>query len=390
MSAKAGIQNSESRIQNLFLCSLNFVAVGFLSLFLAVQAGAQQPGKAASPAAADKVDVACARAVQFLVAQQDLATGAINDPDKRHAYNNPMTALSLMALASVGHQPADASREGECMKRAINFLVRPPERGTESDIYPGYLGGGDASRMYGHGITTLALTEMLGMGVNKEQDRLIREKCQRALDLTLRSQRARKSDFRFVGGWRYTPDSPDSDLSVTVWHLMALRSAKNAGLAVPKESIDLAVTYLRRSYDSPRDASGRVTNLRSACSYTPGQSPQFAMAAAGLLAMQVCGQYDIPEVIGSANWLGEIRPGFGDRWFFYGLYYYAQGMQKRGGESAELARRTTESLLLPHQQSDGSWLAEDGQERGCGRVYCTALGVLSLSVKFHYLPIYQD
>ena len=35
----------------------------------------------------------------------------------------------------------------------------------------------------------------------------------------------------------YTPDSRDSDLSVTIWQLMALRSAKNAGLQVPGKAI---------------------------------------------------------------------------------------------------------------------------------------------------------
>jgi hypothetical protein len=348
-------------------------------------AGKGVAARAAAPV--ERVDAACQKAVQFIISNQD-ATGAISDPDKRQAYSNPMTALSLMALAAIGNLPTDATREGDAMRRAIQFLVRPSGAGDPQ--WRGYLGGDDASRMYGHGIATLALTEMLGMGVDKNQDRLIREKCQRAIDLTLRSQRVRKYDARFIGGWRYTPDSPDADLSVSVWHLMALRSAKNAGLLVPKESIDLAVVYLRRSYESPRDASGRATDLKSGFAYTPGHGPTFAMVAAGLLAMQVCGQYELPEVAGSANWLRDYRLTYGDRWFFYGIYYYAQAMHKRGGEFADLARRTTEGILLPKQAADGSWLADDGQERGCGRVYSSALAVLSLSVKFHFLPIYQD
>jgi hypothetical protein len=46
-------------------------------------------------------------------------------------------------------------------------------------------------------------------------------------------------------------------------------------------------------------------------------------------------------------------------------------------------------MLLPKQASDGSWLAENGEERNHGGVYCTAMAVLSLSVKYHFLPIYQ-
>ena len=39
------------------------------------------------------------------------------------------------------------------------------------------------------------------------------------------------------GGWRYIHDldDVDSDLSVTGWQLMFLRSARNAGFEVPNE-----------------------------------------------------------------------------------------------------------------------------------------------------------
>lgn len=334
----------------------------------------------------DRVDVAVGRGVSFLVSQQ-APSGAIIDRDQRHDYSNPMTALGLMSLAAVGHQPTDKTKEGSCMRRAIDFLVRRDPAGRDIS---GYLGAADGSRMYGHGITTLALTEMLGMGVDKAQDGQLRDRCQKAVDLILRSQRVKKYDRRYEGGWRYTPDSPDSDLSISVWQLMALRSAKNAGLPVPKEAIELAMAYLKRSYFSPRDRAGKPTNLRSACSYEPGQYPSYSTAAAGLLALQVCGDYDSPEVTGSAEWLREQLVTVDERYFYYGTYYYSQGMQKRGGEYAAIARQVTEKLLLNEQDRDGSWQGRDGQERGAGKVYSTALAILSLSVKYHFLPIYQE
>jgi len=356
-------------------------AILFLSAGVLRAAGAQPP-----PVTANNVDAAVNRAIAFLISEQD-KDGAMNDRDKRHNNNNPMTALALMACAAVGHQPTDRSREGEAMRRAVNFLLAADQTGRDRD---GYFGGRDGSRMYGHGITTLALTEMLGMGVGKEQDRLLRERSQKAVELILRSQRVKKYDARFEGGWRYTPESGDADLSVTVWQVMALRSAKNAGLAVPREAIDNAVAYLKRSYDSGRDGAGKSTNLKSGCGYQPGQNPRYATAAAGLLALQVCGQYDAPESVGSAEWLRERKIGYDEKWFFYGTYYYSQAMQKRGGEYAALARQTTERMLLSAQNADGSWTGADGQERQAGQVYCTALAVLSLSVKYHFLPIYQD
>ena len=47
-----------------------------------------------------------------------------------------------------------------------------------------------------------------------------------AIDLILRSQKIQKKNQAQQGGWRYSPDSKDADLSVTIWQLMALRSAK--------------------------------------------------------------------------------------------------------------------------------------------------------------------
>ena len=52
----------------------------------------------------------------------------------------------------------------------------------------GYFGK-HGGRMYGHGIVTLTLAELLGMGMELKTDSSIREKCQMAIDMILRSQR---------------------------------------------------------------------------------------------------------------------------------------------------------------------------------------------------------
>jgi hypothetical protein len=295
-----------------------------------------------------------------------------------------MTALSIMAMAGVGVQPGDPSAEGRAMQKALAFVLKDDRQDGN-----GYYGGKDGSRMYGHGIVSLMLTEMLGMSADQEQDRLIHERCQKAIDLILSSQKEQKS-FQFRGGWRYTPNARDSDLSVTIWQLMALRSAKNDGLEVPAGAIREAVEYLQRSYASTLDRNGMPDRRASGFCYTPGQShPTYAMTAAGLLAMQVCGEYESPLVLGAADWLLEHPPKWKERFFFYGTYYYAQGMYQRGGKHAETAQALVQDVLLEKQRSDGSWQAENSSESRVGRVYATAMAVLSLSVKYHYLPIYQ-
>ena len=151
---------------------------------------------------------------------------------------------------------------------------------------------------------------------------------------------------------------------------------------VPKEAIEMAERYLKRSYYSPRNARGEPTNLRSGCGYIPGKPPSLAMAAAGLLSLQVCGEYDSPEARGSVNWLREQNIGKNRSYFYYGTYYYSQGMRKREKAVAEKARQMVEDALLKRQEG-GTW------KGGHGPVYCTSMAMLSLSVKYHYLPIYQ-
>ncbi|MBV8878989.1 MAG: terpene cyclase/mutase family protein [Planctomycetaceae bacterium] len=330
----------------------------------------------------DKTDLAIRRAVSFLVTQQD-KDGAIQS-QWTWANKTAVTALSIMAMASVGHQPADETPEGRCMKKALAYVLRPEHQDVD-----GYFGGSDGSRMYGHGIITLMLAELLGMGGDSAQDKLITERCKAAVRLILNAQAVSKGGSD-EGGWRYTPESYDSDLSASVWQVSALRAAKNAGIEVPKGAIDRAVEYIKGTYYSPRDASGKPTDLKSACAYgVNGRAPVYSTAAAGLLSMQMCGKYEGLEVQASADWLLETKPDPDGLWFYYGTYYYSQGMYQRGGKYADVAKKAVEDALLGRQASDGSWSATQHREVEAGTVYCTSLGILALAVKYHFLPIYQ-
>ena len=108
----------------------------------------------------DETDRAIDKGIAFLINQQK-ENGAIYDM----GHQTTMTSLAVMALASVGNQPVDPTPEGRAMKKALAYVLQK-DRVDEK----GYFGQNDGSRMYGHGITTLMLTELLGMGVSDEQD----------------------------------------------------------------------------------------------------------------------------------------------------------------------------------------------------------------------------
>src|SRR6187402_1183630 len=105
------------------------------------------------------VETSITRGVVFLIGTQQ-ADGSFGQ-DKRHS--SAMTSLSLLALACAGHQPIDRTPQGEAFQKGLKFIL-DPERVDAN----GYFGGKDGSRMYGHGITTLMLSEMLGMGTSPE------------------------------------------------------------------------------------------------------------------------------------------------------------------------------------------------------------------------------
>jgi hypothetical protein len=325
---------------------------------------------------ADRTDNAIRRALAYLLTQQK-DDGSIHSG--KHA--TAMTGLATMAFCATGHQPTDPTPEGAALRKALEFMLRDDRQQDN-----GYFGGRDGSRMYGHGIVTLALAELLGMGVDAEQDTQIRTRLRKALDLILTAQDRKKPDNEMhYGGWRYQPDATDSDLSVTVWQLMALRSAQNAGVRVPEEAIRKAVRYLRVCFKEVEK-----NGVRSAAFvYMPDRNPTYSSASIGLLAMQVCGEYESDEVQRAADWLKQHEIRRNERWFSYATYYFAQGMHQRGGDYADYAKRQLAHLLLEHQESDGSWKSTDGQEQEAGHVYATSLAVLSLSVYYHYLPIYQ-
>ncbi len=321
-----------------------------------------------------RVDASLKKATEFLLTQQQ-PNGAIVEKGIRPDVT--MTSLAILAMGSIGHQPSDPTPEGRAMKKALDYVLLPANQ--EPD---GYFGKSDGSRMYGHGIISLMLAEMLGMGGDEKQDALIRERSRKSIDLILRSQRLPKNEHN-RGGWRYTPDAADSDMSVTCWQVMALRAARNAGTDVPKESIDLAVRYIKSLY-SEGERKGKPGGFGYA-----GKGYETSTTAEGLLALQVCGDYDSDEVKGASERLLQKGLSPGDKWFFYSAYYMAQGMYQRGEKFATDGRRAIMDAVIPLQRADGSWEGEGGEERQGGKVYATSLAVLSLAVKNHFLPIYQ-
>ncbi len=349
------------------------------------------------------VDKAVEKGLTWLASQQQRDGSFPTMPQGQPA----VSALCELAFLAHGHLPEEGEY-GPQLAQAIKYisgcqkenglvaLVAP--RGPEISRQVSHLVGSTAA--YNHAIASLALSENYAMGgaeVATQLDPVIN----RAIAVTLEMQKWQKRRDVDQGGWRYvnhTPDSTesfDSDLSVSGWHLMFLRSAKNAGFDVPQEPIDDAIGYVRRCF-IPKYGAFLLFSSQS-------DHRSRGMAGAGILALAHSGMHDAPEAKQAGDWLLKyhfdqynVQEAFGKRggWlddrYHYGAFNCCQAMYQLGGDYWREFFPPLVRALLANQEPDGSWSPEShSDDRMYGNAYTTALVILSLGSPNQLLPVFQ-
>jgi len=313
------------------------------------------------------VDEAIDRGLAYLAEHQE-KEGSFESP-MRH--NTAVTSLCVMAFLAKGYTPGHAPY-GDVINRGIDFVLN-------SSQWNGMLVGDTRSHgpMYSHTISTLMLSEVSGM-VDPERQRKIDVALGKALRLILAAQSVQKPRHH-EGGWRYQHNSRDSDISCTGWALMSLRSARNNGASVPKEAIEKAVQFVLN-----------CRNRDGGFGYQPGGGSGVARTGTALLCLELCGMHRSPVTIAAGDWiLRNMHRGRNDGFFYYGIYYCAQGMFQLGERHWEKFGEHLYEILLKLQRDDGSWAEGRGNEARAGRCYSTAMAILAMSVAYRQLPIYQ-
>jgi hypothetical protein len=361
-----------------------------------------QPGRATSddlrsnvlsPAQWQQVDAAVARALKWLASQQQpdgsFPTMETGQPG--------VTSLCMMAFIAHGYAPGEGPY-GKRLERATDYLLSCQKKnglitlhGPEGERISRQISHEiGAPAAYNHGISSLVLSEMYGMSP-PDRARLLQTAIDKALAATLEMQHWPKDMPSDRGGWRYVDDfdRTDSDLSVTGWQLMFLRSAQNAGFHVPKERIEEAVAFVRRSYDS---REGIFIYNRSNPSRTR------SMAGAGVLALAHSGLHHTEESRRSGDWL--LRHQFGDYnatipgarsdRYHYGLFTCCQAMYQLGGIYWQRFYPSAVRAVLANQQPDGSWPIDSHfHDAAFGSTYTTALVVMMLGAPNQLIPIFH-
>ena len=294
------------------------------------------------------------------------------------AHDLGVTGLALLAFLGAGYTQ-DKGPFRPTVRRALAWLrasQKPDGRFPWRTFYE-------------QGIAATAVSEAYAMSASPQVGRM----AQRAVDYICRVQPAH-------GGFRYGGAVPRSegDLSVTAWQIMAIKSALAAGLDVPPEASECSRQFLPATWRG----NGSSAYLVGSESGAPGPS------AIGMLCRIFLGGDD-EEIRAAAAYLLDHakkggKPGkgrsrlVGDLYF---TYYATTAMFQVGGEHwAEWNRLFREPLVEAQVTTlrdaegrylHGSWSPGAHHWGRCGgRVYTTAMALLSLEAYYRFLPVYRQ
>ncbi len=292
-------------------------------------------------------------------------------PDGAGTENTP-AATAMALLAFQGH--GDTQKSGKYAKVVSRGWTGLLKLQSKDGAF-----GRDVTQqshqLYTHGQCTIALCELYGM----THDSQYRAAAERAIAYAVVAQDKKK------GGWRYIPGQ-DSDTSVTGWLVMALQSARMAGLQVPEETLAKVSQYL----DSAQLDEGRRYG------YWDGSQTSPAMCAEGLLCRQYLGwKQNDPRLVDGVSALNQNPVNYGgpDRDVYY-WYYATQAAHHMEGKIWDDWNKIMRQEVPSHQvktgAQTGSWDPQ-GDKWGTfgGRLYVTCLSIYMLEVYYRHLPIYS-
>lgn len=304
-----------------------------------------------------EVDLAVRRGLHLLLARQN-SDGTFRSSEQGKWVG--VCSLVGLALLSRGVRPG-VGDAGRSLQRTAEYVLSKVQSS-------GFLSAKETSHgpMYDHGFGTLFLAELYGTAPLRGA----RKKLGKAVKLIVDIQND-------AGGWRYNPNPEDADLSVTVSQMMALRAAKNAGFGVPKETIDRAVEYVRRSQNPD---GGFMYQLK-------GGESGFPLTAAAVVALYSAGIYDGQELESAFGFLRENASASKrlgrDDFFYYAHYYSVQAFWHLGDDDWQGWFTTLKRSLLKLRNAEGGWFDFNSLEYG------TAMACLILNMPRTVLPIFQ-
>src|SRR5438128_887141 len=338
-------------------------AVGLVLLAVAARATAQPPNASIGEAVPRDVREIYEKGLQYLAKTQTERgdwTGGEQGPG--------ITGMALMVFLASGEDP-NFGLYSNNVRRAVRSII------TNQDANTGYFG----HSMYHHGFAMLGLAEAYGAVDDRslwpggKKPRSIGAALELAVRAAITSQKRNPQ-----GAWRYSPSATDADTSVSGAVLVGLLAARNAGIEVPDESVDKAVSY----YRSMTAASGQVAYSGG----LGGMDESLARISIATLVYSVARRKDLPQFKATLGYLVNKleftgRSGFG--WVDYQRYYQAQALFQGDVEAWKKWNKMLVRQLKEAQKADGSIPGQHGAATG------TSFSLLALALNYRFLPIYE-
>lgn len=298
-----------------------------------------------------------------------------------------LTGLAVLAFQAGGNYDFNGRPYSDHVRRGLDWLVA--RQGPNGEIV-GSLNQIDPQRravtyesryMYEHAIATFALAESCAVARAAQ-----RHADERYLNAALKAVQFIENQQHDDGGWRYSPIKFEpSDASVSGWVMLALKTAIEADLPVDKQVLSRMVAFFK-TLESP--TTGRTR-------YQLNVYGTDALTGVGMMVDEFVRKQPNSELIELAapyladeakrHW-GEGRDGGSD---FYLWYNCTLAMFQAGGdpwkEWNDVVRNHIISLQL--HGSDcvrGSWEPQSHWGAAGGRIYTTALAVLTLEVYYRF------
>ena len=296
-----------------------------------------------------------------------------------------VTGLALLAFLGAGHSEKVGEYKDN-VKRAVAWLKS--KQAANGLIWDTTDAGGHRGEGYPGAIASLSMAEAAAMANIPET----RDAAQRAINYCTETHQAGEGSDKLA--WRYHPKM-EGDTSVTGWFVMALKSAKVAGLHVNHASFDGAIKYL----DSvEHKGAGGDPGYAPASTYwytVKDAHEPHRLTAIGCLCRQFLGwkKEDLQASVEGFVAKGGV-PTWGGNGGGVDLYYWYYGTLCVFQQGGDLWKKWNESLktaLLTNQRKDGddsgSWDPVGAYAPEWGRVGETALGCLCLEVYYRYAQL---
>lgn len=272
------------------------------------------------------------------------------------------TALSLLAFLGANHTHLEGEHR-DVVRNGLYYLAKKAMVNSDgADLREG--------TMYAQGLAAIALCEAYAL----TDDPGLKDLAQQAINYILYAQ------DRKGGGWRYSPGEP-GDTTVTGWQIMALKSGQLARLQVSRAAIYSAQRFL----DSVASDGGAQYG------YMDREMRQTTTAIGLLCRMYGGWPHDHPTLARGVAHLAAWGPSEND---IYYDYYATQVLFHWGGSDWERWNRELLDHLIRTQgtqgHESGSWHFTGAKGESAGRLYTTALAVMTLEVYYRYLPLYGD